>query len=302
MVPDICSDVYERPAIGVMSLDQIKLFCLVENALAMEFHDRIVRVGDKKVNPLPTDCCLHDPFLTPIFRHWQISCSIPHACAVARWQVFCVLQHTLDVHRVDRGDPGFAVRNAVGNQKTFSVRVPSQSGGEFNSLLMKEERSAHPAQRVRLIEPDESVLIVSPFVGRPPLDFVNQGEPSTVKANQLRAAPESFGDDRRRSVAYRPPTIVHHAGRVTQINELQAITLNLWHPVLSRAPLVPPSVAPANRSIGTLRVRVRRCAPALAHTMPPAKSSMNRMSCSGRFSASPASENSTLASFIPFSR
>jgi hypothetical protein len=62
--------------------------------------------------------------------------------------------------RVDRRDPGFTVGDTVGNQQTFSVGVPNQSGGEFNSLLVEEERSAHPAQPVCLVEPDEPVPAV----------------------------------------------------------------------------------------------------------------------------------------------
>src|SRR5262245_63660152 len=110
--------------------------------------------------------------------------------------------------------------------------MPSHSGGELDALFVEEERSAHFVQRIHVVEPDESVLIESPPVGRPPLDFVNQGEPAAVEGNQLGATPESRCCDGGRSLDYGPPAVVYHPGRIAQIDELQPITGDLRHPVL----------------------------------------------------------------------
>ena len=73
--------------------------------------------------------------------------------------------------------------------------MPGEPGGELDSALLKEERPAHASQLGRLVEPDETVPIVSLLVPHP--RFVNQRQPAAVERDQLRAAAELVGRDRR---------------------------------------------------------------------------------------------------------
>ena len=65
---------------------------------------------------------------------------------------------------------------------------------------------------------------------------MDQREPAAVESDRLGAAAKLLGRDRGRRLGDGPGVIVHDAGRIAQIDELQLVADDLRHPVL----LVPP--------------------------------------------------------------
>src|SRR5215475_12011883 len=97
-----------------------------------------------------------------------------------------IRQDAVHICRIDCRNPGLLVGDAVGNQQALLVGMPGQAGGELDSLLVEEEWPAHSAQGVRLVEPDEAVLIESSVLGGAPQNLEDHGEPAAVEPNQLR--------------------------------------------------------------------------------------------------------------------
>src|SRR5262249_12692288 len=80
-------------------------------------------------------------------RHWR-----------ARRELPSVLQHFTNVAPIERRDPCLAVGDAIGDQEPFAVRMPGETSGKLDALLMQEERSAHRPYPFRLVEGEEPVL------------------------------------------------------------------------------------------------------------------------------------------------
>ena len=108
--------------------------------------------------------------------------------------------------------------------------MPSEAGSELDAAFGEEKRPAHASQLGRLVEPDETVPIVSLLV--PHFRFVNESEPSAIEDDQLGAAPELLRLDRRRGLGDRSRLIVHEPGWIAAIDELQRVAANARHPVL----------------------------------------------------------------------
>src|SRR5258705_9706660 len=71
MVSSFCSNVYRNSSFGVVSLDQIEFFRLIERARVMTFHNFVVRVSDQKTDALAIDDILYDRSIRPAFPLWK---------------------------------------------------------------------------------------------------------------------------------------------------------------------------------------------------------------------------------------
>src|SRR5215475_3305659 len=67
MVSDICSDVHEDAFARIVAHDQGELFHLVERPRVMEFHDRVVGIGDQEPDALAIDNTLYNRSIGPAF-------------------------------------------------------------------------------------------------------------------------------------------------------------------------------------------------------------------------------------------
>src|SRR5262249_24099827 len=134
----------------------------------------------------------------------------------------------------------------------LAVGTRGEAGGKIDAAFGEEERPAHAPQLGRLVKPDETVPIVSLLVPHP--GFVNERQPSAIEGDQLGAAPELVGLDRRRGLGDRWRLIVDEPGWIAEIDELQRVAANARHPVLlvlprsfraKHAPIGEPAEPPA---------------------------------------------------------
>src|SRR5262249_12582601 len=76
MVSDICPDVDEDAFARIVARHQGELFHLVERPRVMEFHDRVVGIGDQEPDALAIDNTLYDRSVGPAFSprkcQWRV--------------------------------------------------------------------------------------------------------------------------------------------------------------------------------------------------------------------------------------
>src|SRR6202040_3241689 len=122
--------------------------------------------------------------------------------------------------------------------------MPGEPGSELDAGPLEDERPAHAAQRVSVVEPDKAMMVEPLFVvGAAEPDLVHQREPTPGKFDRLAATAELFGGNRRDRPGDGPRHVVDDARRIAEIEKAQPLApgrgrvgLDERHPVF----LVPP--------------------------------------------------------------